>query len=310
MDVKQWLSAEEIAVFTSRSDLRGFWYVAFNWLLIASIFWGMAQWSNPLSVFLGLLLLGGRQLGLAILMHEAGHGTLFRSPVFNRLAGRWLCAYPILSGLEAYALSHRGHHALAGSTKDPDLANYEAYPVSYGSFQRKIFRDVTGQTGVRNLLALFRGSGGDLMTRGEGHPSTLAQGVAANLVLAMVLFWSGVGELYLVWVVAYLTIYPLTARIRQLAEHGNVGNLFDADPRNHTRTTRGNWIERLFICPNQVNFHCEHHFMASVPCYRLQPLHAVLQQRGFYVDYEHALAKGYKSVLKKAIFKSEPQPLA
>ena len=85
------------------------------------------------------------------------------------------------------------------------------------------------------------------MTRGEGHPSTLAQGVAANLMLAMVLFWSGVGELYLVWVVDYLTIYPLTARIRQLAEHGNVGNLFDADPRNHTRTTRGNWIERLFI---------------------------------------------------------------
>ncbi len=310
MDVKQWLSAEEVAAFTARSDLHGASYLAFNWLLIASIFWGMAQWSNPFSWLLGALLLGGRQLGLAILMHEAGHGTLFRSPVFNRLAGSWLCAYPILSGLEAYALSHRGHHALAGSTKDPDLENYRAYPVSLESFQRKIFRDMSGRTGVRNLLALFRGSGGDLMTRGEGQRSSLAQGIAANLLLAMVLFWSGVGELYLVWVVAYLTIYPLTARIRQLAEHGNVGNLFDADPRNHTRTTRGNWLERFLICPNQVNFHCEHHFMASVPCYRLQALHEVLHQRGFYAEHEHALAKGYKSVLKKAVYKSTPQPLA
>ena len=75
------------------------------------------------------------------------------------------------------------------------------------------------RTGLRNVLALVKGEGGDLMTRGAEQQGVLAQGVVANLILAVVLWVAGVGELYAMWVVAYLTIYPLAARIRQLAEH-------------------------------------------------------------------------------------------
>jgi len=303
VDVKQWLSDEEVAVLTARSDMQGLVQVAYNWTLITVIFLAVNYWQNPLSWFLGTLLLGGRQLGLAILMHEAGHGTLFRSPVLNRLIGRWLCAAPILSSLEAYASSHRGHHALAGSQKDPDLANYVAYPVSASSFRRKIFRDLSGRTGLRNLLALIKGDGGDLMTRGSNQQTPIFQGFVANAILAAVLLAAGAVELYLIWAVAYLTFYPLAARIRQLAEHGNVSNLYDTDPRQHTRTTLANWIERLLISPNRVNFHCEHHLLASVPCYRLQALHGLLRSRGFYDGYDAALARGYWTVVRNAVLR-------
>jgi fatty acid desaturase len=38
------------------------------------------------------------------------------------------------------------------------------------------------------------------------------------------------------------------------------------------------WWQRLVFAPNGVNYHLEHHFMASVPCYRLAALRAHLKQ--------------------------------
>ena len=55
----------------------------------------------------------------------------------------------------------------------------------------------------------------------------------------------------------------------------------------------------LAFAPNGVNYHMEHHFMASVPCYRLAELRAHLRRR-------HALDgvpvfTGYGQVLKHAV---------
>ena len=112
---------------------------------------------------------------------------------------------------------------------------------------------------------------------------------------------AGVPELYLLWLVAYLTAYPLIARIRQVAEHANVPDLFNLDPRLNTRTTIPRWFERPFLCPNGVNYHVEHHLLASVPCHKLKALHYRLREKGFYAGYEHTLAQGYWDVIKRAV---------
>ena len=39
-----------------------------------------------------------------------------------------------------------------------------------------------------------------------------------------------------------------------------------------SRLQRPPWWQRLLFAPNGVNYHMEHHFMASVPCYRLAAL--------------------------------------
>ena len=149
------LSSEELKFFTERSDARGAWIVLFNWGFIAAIFAVVALWTNPLTILLAIPLLGGRQMGLAVLMHEAGHKSLFRSVHLNEWVGQWLCAYPILGDCDAYGASHREHHRTAGTDADPDLPNYQDYPVSRASFLRKIKRDLTGQTGVKLLAGLF-----------------------------------------------------------------------------------------------------------------------------------------------------------
>lgn len=301
MKASDFLSKDQIALFTSRSDTRGAWEVLANWLIIIGTFSMMALWTNPVTLILGVVLLGGRQMGLAVLMHEAGHKTLFKKQQLNDVVGQWLCAYPVLGNCDAYGASHREHHRHAGTQNDPDLPNYQGYPISLSSLKRKLLRDLSGQTGLKLLGGLFAGSGRSIMMReGEKNDAAL-QGIAVNLCLFALLALTGNAALYGVWVVAYLFAYPLIARIRQVAEHGNVANLFDPDPRLNTRTTIPNWFEKLIFCPNQVNYHVEHHLLASVPSYRLKQLHQALTKNDFYKGYEHTNAQGYWDVLKRAV---------
>ncbi|MDP5053264.1 MAG: fatty acid desaturase family protein [Congregibacter sp.] len=301
MKATDYLSREEIQAYTRRSDFMGAWLILKNWLGIAAILAMVALWTNPFTIILAVLLLGGRQLGLSILMHEAGHKTLFKTPRLNNDLGQWLAAFPVLGDCDAYGTSHREHHRLAGTEQDPDLPNYRKYPIGAQSFRRKLLRDISGQTGFKQLMGLLGGTGNRIMMRdGEGG-SALAQGLIANGVLFAILWASGAPWLYLLWIAAYLTSYPLVARIRQVAEHGNVVALYELDPRGNTRTTRANWLERLILCPNKVNFHIEHHLLPSVPLWQLQNLHKTLSDRGFYAAHPSAVANGYWEVIKRVV---------
>lgn len=62
-----------------------------------------------------------------------------------------------------------------------------------------------------------------------------------------------------------------------------------------------NWLERLVLCPNHVNYHVEHHLLASVPSHRLPAFHKLLLEKGFYRGYEDTLARGYWDVLKRVV---------
>jgi fatty acid desaturase len=288
------ISPEELRRWCKPDDWQAARLVAANWAMIAAIFAGVALWTNPLSVVLGIVLLGGRQLGLAVLMHECGHRTLFADRKANAWVGQWLCAYPVMTDMDRYASGHINHHRYAGSERDPDLPNYQAYPIGRDSFRRKIVRDLTGQTGVKLLAGRFRNR--DALFGSQLGSSGTGGFVVVSLVMFAVLHAFGHGALYWMWPAAFLTSYLLFARLRQIAEHGGVPDLFDPDPRRHTRTTIACWWERLFVAPNFVNFHLEHHLAAAVPCYRLRDFHALLQERQV---YDHtSFPTSYTAVLR------------
>ena len=88
-------------------------------------------------------------------------------------------------------------------------------------------------------------------------------------------------------------------RVRQIAEHGAVPDLFDPDSRKNTRTVDAPWWQRMIFAPCGVNFHMEHHFMASVPCYKLGELRRHLRKH-------HALDgvrefRGYGELLRHVV---------
>lgn len=281
MTIQDVLTADELETIGRRSNWRAAWLVACNYAITAAIFAMMALWPNPLTIVLGIVLLGGRQLGFGVLVHECGHGTLFASRRLNDWVGEWLAAPPTFNNMKAYSRVHLQHHRLAGTREDPDLPNYRDYPISRDRLWRKLWRDLTGQTGWRQTRGLFRSFLHFNELRAEQRQA-LARGLLVN-VLALALFtYLGVAWLYLIWWVALLTTNRLVSRLRQVAEHAAVPDLYDPDPRRNTRTIPAGWLDRLVFCPLGVNYHLEHHMLASVPIYNLPRMHRLLKTRGYY----------------------------
>lgn len=300
------LSKDELRPFLEKSDWAGFRGIATAWGLIALSLIGVGLWPNPLTVLLALIVIGGRQLALGIIMHDCAHNALFKTRVWNERVGQYLCAYPLLTDIRLYWKIHAAHHRDAGTPQDPDLPNYQSYPVSRASLRRKFIRDLTGQTGIKILIGIFK-SGSDFFSHGRQIQTTpfqtndtlsLKGPFVANALFFLILLALGHGTLYLLWIGAYLTTYMLFMRIRQIAEHAAVPNLFDPDPRAHTRTTIARFWERLTVAPHYVNYHLEHHLFSSVPPYHLPALHRLLIQKGAYANT--VFPTGYGEILRLA----------
>jgi len=228
-------------------------------------------------------------------VHECGHRTLFRTPALNDFVGRWLAAPPTFNNMRAYMRGHLEHHRLAGTAEDPDLPNYRDYPISRDRLWRKLRRDLSGQTGWRTLQGVGRNLSNYSRLSQEAR-GALGRAVLMNLAVFLALTVAGVPVLYLTWVLAYIFILPLVSRIRQVAEHGAVPDLYSMDARNNTRSVRSNWLMRALFSPHGVNWHLEHHLMPSVPIYNLGRLHRLLTLKGAYdgmrfeTNYFHLLA--------------------
>jgi fatty acid desaturase len=289
------LSREEIAELLRFEDWRGWGSIAFNWAVVLGAMALVAAWPNPLTVIGALFLIGARQLGFAVLMHEASHRSLLSSRAVNDWAGQWLCAYPIWSDTIAYRPYHLQHHAHTGTARDPDLGLVTPFPITRASLRRKIWRDLSGRTGLKFARASFRRSAAR-WREPEGRRATLGF-VATNALLLGGLAALGHPALYLLWAGAWLTTNTLVTRIRSIAEHALTPDL--NDPLGNTRTTLARWWERLLIAPNRVNYHLEHHLLMTVPHYQLPRMHALLRERGALTRacVERA---GYAAILRRA----------
>ena len=118
MKIADYLSREDVARFTAKSDLHAWRLVLGNWLAIAAIFAVAGYYPDPLTIVLAIFLLAGRQLGLSVLMHECGHRTLFRTAWLNDVIGQWCCALPVMNDQPSYARGHLEHHRQAGTAGD------------------------------------------------------------------------------------------------------------------------------------------------------------------------------------------------
>lgn len=294
------LTREEIRDLLRMRDWRSWTSVAVNWALVFAAMAMVARWPNPLTIVLALFVIGARQLGFAVLMHEAAHRSLFADRKVNDWVGNWLCAYPVMSDTRPYRPYHLQHHAKNWTPEDPDLALATPFPITRDSLRRKIWRDLSGQTGWKRLKATVRrdlGISKGKVKRNFDAGMEAFKGVAiTNGVLLAILWLAGHPWLYLLWVASWLTTYSLVMRIRAIAEHAMIAD--PGDEMQNTRTTIARWWERLFIAPNRVNYHLEHHLLMTVPHYHLPRLHRLLRDRG--VLDQACVVRGYPEVLALA----------
>ena len=294
-------SPDEWAPFQARSHWRGPLLVLHAWGVIALAVAAGVMW--PILIPISIMIIGARQLGLAILMHEAAHGALAKNLALNDALGHWLCAVPIGASLTAYRPYHLSHHRFAQQPEDPDLVLSEPFPVTGASLRRKIVRDLTGQTFFKQRVMLLVGAfrnqrDADLAEGAVVTGKSVAPFLIVNAAMLAVLTLAGVWWAYFaLWLLPMATWFPLVTRLRNIAEHACVEGSAD-DAFRAARTTRANWIERALIAPYWVNYHAEHHLFMHVPCWRLPHLHRLLHTRPEAARME--TAPGYLSVLRTA----------
>ena len=293
-------SRDEIQELLEVESWRGWLSIGTDWAIIAATFAVAAIWPNPFTVLAALFLLGARQLGLAVLMHEAAHRSLLRDKDWNDWAGSWLCAYPIWSDVFSYRAYHLQHHAKNWTKDDPDIGLVLPFPITKQSLRRKIGRDLSGRTGRKFARAAWKRSIARWRAGDAAGRRAFIGFIATNALLFATLAAFGHPLLYLLWVGAWLTVNTLVTRIRSIAEHAMATD--PSDPLRNTRTTIASWWERLLLAPNRVNYHLEHHLLMTVPLYKLPRLHRMLDERGL---LDGALVtRGYRAVLANAASKA------
>lgn len=296
------LSRDDIRLLTKRSDLMGGWAIAMTWAGVALIFTFMAWageqpvWFAVPGIIVGMLFLAGRQLSLSIIVHDAAHGTLFKTKWLNNHLTDWLCARPLWNDLAKYRSYHFVHHTRTGTDDDPDLILRNGYPTTPQSLARKFARDLSGFVGFKYLIGRVLMDAGVLRWTVTGEVKWLPQNkrrwyhvvssvvresapmLITNLLLLATLHLAGYAWLYLCWVGAHLTFFMALMRIRSMAEHAACArnlNMFE-----NTRTVKAGWLARSLVAPIGVNYHMEHHIVASCPWFRLSTAHQMLRERG------------------------------
>ena len=310
-----YLTKAERKALLQKDDLKAFVGLLLHWGWIALAFALVFWWPNVLTVLLSLLILGGKQLACAVLMHDAAHHAVFSNRKVNDFVGNWLGGYPVFQDMLGYRPYHWEHHVKVGTMDDPDLLLTRGYPTSRASMFRKFFRDISGQTGVKALTGLVAIHLGYLKYNLGGKVERVSQKdrtwseffailfkqlsgpILANVILFAILALLASPYLYLLWIGAYFSTFQVCLRVRAMAEHSMVDD--PLDPMRNTRTTYANWFERMLFAPYHVNYHLEHHMLMAVPPYNLPKMHRILLERGFYE--KGLLEKNYWKVIKLAV---------
>jgi len=331
---------DQWADLTQISNWKGVALVLHAWMSVLILAGGGAllwQWhwsAGMIASPIIIVLIGGRQLGLAILMHDAAHGALHPKRKINNFLGQWCAGDATGADLQSYRIYHLTHHRFTQQEEDPDLSLSAPFPTSSTSMPRKIIRDLTGQTFFkqRSFQMATAWQGLTAIIAGKNTPKRDAKrnesagktfnlqsrnGVAAPIpneegtvitakaalrflfiqaiLLTINLITLGVIP-FLFWLLSLATTFQLFLRIRNIAEHA-CAPVGSNDPFSHARTTKANILARATVAPYYVNYHCEHHLFMGVPCYNLPKTHALLGDAGYHPHIK--MADNYMTVLRE-----------
>lgn len=310
--LNEYLTPEEIKEFNQKSNFLAFLEIVITWGWMAIAFLMVYYYPVVWTIIPALFIIGGKQLGCAIIMHDAGHDSLFRTKKLNDIFGNLFGAWPIFHNVSQYSPYHLKHHVNAGLHEDPDILLTRGYPTTRSSLMRKFTRDLTGITGIKAFFGLIMMHLGYLKYNlgnkiERSRPDNLAKNAAkylsgpllSNLLLFVFFYLIGAPYLYLLWIGAYLTTFQFSLRVRSMAEHSMVPD--SEDPKRNSRTVYANPIEKVLFAPLHVNYHSEHHLAMSVPSYHLPALRKRLKEKDK-LDYG-LTEKGYWSIITRAASK-------
>lgn len=266
-----------------RDNYHGCIAVGLNvaWVAVAV---ALPVWCGYWFYFLSILIVGSRQRALASLLHEAAHGTLFRSKVLNTTVGRVLCGWTILQSFDSYRTSHvLKHHPKIGQLEhDPDFQYMTQCGVYEPQsrlrfFARYLLGPMLGCLTPRYILFLLKDRLWFALAR-RGERIEVFMVIALHMAVLAGCCYSGfVLELLLFWWLPILVVYPVIGWFSELSEHyplmeGDKGAVF------YSRNRYAGVLERIFIGMHGDSYHLTHHLLPGVPHWNLRRATEILRE--------------------------------
>lgn len=266
MENKFLIDPEILKRLSKQDYLKSISMIAFDWIAVAAIIAVAQTYFNPLIYIIAVMLIGNRQHGLLILMHDSSHLRFSRNKTLNDWTGELLTAWPLFIRMKAYREKHLAHHKYSNTSEDPDF-RIERYPTTRKEIFISLLKDAFALNTLGQLEEIKR-------LRTETTTGYKIARALFYLVLITAITLLGAWKIYLMyWIVPAFTWLKVCLRVRAYADHTGVQNRevpFD------TRTVIPNLFDRLFLAPHGCSYHLGHHIYAAVPCHGLKELHLEL----------------------------------
>ena len=315
--IEAYVSEEERRELHATSWIRTLFTFGHIWLALAVSFllvyvlqraplYAQVLSAPPLVFFIGT-----RINALAVEVHEASHGLLFKTKRLNDFFCDVFGSYWILNDTQSYWEVHRVHHSDLHEDSDPDLELYLLPEGSVRGVLLCLLRDVSWITAgmrIRAYLTKGRNTGRTKRLRSMRHMAgkLCAQLIVLGLFLAVFGTPPGIVLYFVYWVIPLFSVFPLLIRLRIATEHYSDLLHHDCPALFVSRTSLSNWVEAYLIGAH-MEYHMEHHLYPNIPYFQLKRLHRLLDERGFFAGYDgdtaHLLSGGYVAFWRRLLFR-------
>ncbi len=277
--------------------------IAAEWLAIGTAAALCSRWFSPWLYVVTVAFIGARQHGLLVLAHDGAHYRILRNRTLNDWVSEVFLAWPfVLVTMQAYRRNHFPHHRFVNTGQDPDWIRKQTaewrFPKRPLELAALLASDAIGLGFIKFALVASRLPKEPRSASGAERERAFGIARRAFLVTLAVLLTvlHGWWAFFAYWVVPYLTWMQLCFHVRSIAEHFGIQGRHGGYAQ--TRTVVASLFDRMFLVPNHVSYHVEHHLYPSVPFYRLPELHRRLMELPRYRDSVH-VTHGYFRVLRE-----------
>lgn len=249
----------------------------------------LSLWAAIPIYVVAVFFIGGRQRGIAGMLHMATHRAFMSNHRVGSLLGAVFGGYPVLQSYTGYRASHLGEHhgRLGDPERDPDYKQYQDSAIcgdnlGRDALRRYLYKVVSPTETASYILYLLRHR---IVTR-EETPSERWLRIA---LLGGVLVWAVLGGwwmwLLLLWFVPLVTTQVWIGAVSELMEHFP---LIENAPRIDIYMS---W-NRVYGLPTRFllgekdgeGFHLVHHLFPRTPMWRLREVDAILSRDPVYAN--------------------------
>lgn len=280
--------------------------LALQWAVIIAAIATAIHVGSMFGYLLAAIVVGSRIQCLAVMMHDACHGLLFRNRRINDLIGDIFVAYPLGMSIHLYRVAHLVHHRHTNTMRDYDFRAQrkdpdQHFPKSGPAMLVLLFRSLFGLNFYRVARAGRVWSPLSNFHNPKRFGFDFSLGLRLRYVVWAVLVYGMVLWSPWRWQILGLFMIPqfiwanVFNRLRAMAEHAGVA---DEQELNGTRTVIPTLLDRFLIAPFNVSYHLEHHLFPSVPWHNLRRLHAHLATDPAYAAHAH-ITRGYWGVIRE-----------